>query len=162
MAKQVKIEHIHRANIFLNDRDLIGTVEEVSGLALKYKKKDHSALGMFGTRKVKVGIEALELSLKKLSINSENIDTSEDVKGKIVGDIITKEGGKVTVTKAVIYFRCESAEEVFGSAKATEWSGQELKLDLHAVKYQVGSDVRLEIDIDNDIYEKNGKDMRII
>jgi len=162
MAKKIKFEHIHKANIFLNERDLIGTVEEVSGLALKYKKKDHQALGMHGVRKIKVGIEALELSLKKVSIDVDEIDTSEEIKGKIVGDIVTKETGKATVTKAVIYFRGESAEEIFGTAKATEWSGHELKLDLHAVKYMVDGEVRLEIDIDNDIYEKNGKDMRII
>jgi len=162
MAKNIKIEHIHRANIFINDKDLIGTIEEVSGLALKFKKKDHSTLGMFGIRKLKTGLEALELTLKKVSINTEEIDSSEEIKGKIVGDIITKESGKSVVSKAVIYFRGESAEEVFGTAKAMEWSGQELKLDLHAVKFVVAGETLLEIDIDNDIYEKNGKDMRTI
>lgn len=162
MAKSIPFEHIHRANIFLGERDLIGTVEEVSGLALKFKKRDHQTLGMYGVRKVKTGIEALELSLKRVAFHVKDADMSEEIKGKIVGDIITKEGGQTLVTKAVIYFRGESAEEVFGTAKGTEWSGQEQKLDLHAVKYTVGDQVRLEIDIDNDIYEQNGKDMRII
>jgi len=159
---KIKIEHINNANVYIDDRNLIGTVEEVSAPSLKFKKREIKGLGMFGVRKVKAAIEAMEISLKKVSINTEDIDTAGEVSGKIVGDILTKEGGINTVTKAVIFFKGESAEEIFGTAKAEEWSGQELKLDLHAVRYVVDGFTRLEIDIDNDIYLQNGKDMRLL
>jgi len=155
-----KYDIITNAKIFLESQDISFTAKKVTPPLIKYVKEEVASIAMFGKRKVRTGLDALEFKLERTSIPSINIDTSGEVKGKIVGRIKTKEGGTSDSVQVVIWFSGEVAEENPGSAEAGKWEGYELTLDIHQYKMQVGSYVKYDINIDEDKYKADGKDMR--
>ena len=147
------------ANVYLNDASLYGKAQEISGLSLNMVMKDINPIGMYAKKRVPVGVDNLELDITWDFINEDCINPFELHNWTIYGNVVRTEDGTSRELSAVIELKGRIIEnDVIGTLKGQDWSGQKTKLALDYVLVKHDGKEIIKIDVDNNIFEINGED----
>lgn len=154
----LKFDVVTGANVYIGDNSQYGRALEVSGADVKLQKADHAPIGMFGKKKVVVGLELIELDITWDFIH-EDLNLMDQFDFTIRGNVVRRENGSQRSFPVVI--ECSGSldnNDFIGSLKGQEWKGQKTKLTLDYLKVSHDGVEILEIDIDNNIFIENGVD----
>lgn len=158
------IKSITNGNGYLNGNKLAGKIEELELPAIKLKMEEITALGMFGSTEIPVGLEKMEAKFKWNSIYPENWKDESPFKScRIIvkSDMVTNGAGgqqnhsAVTVTIAGIF-----KEFPIGSIKpGAKQDGLEHLMSVNYLKVEVAKQLLYEVDVFNNVYKQGNTDL---
>lgn len=156
----LKFDTVTGANVYIDGASLYGKAQEISGLSVNPVMKEISPIGMFGKKKVMVGIDALEIDVTWDFINEAVTNPFKDYKWQIYGNVVRRENGTESEIPAYMELRGRMMDnDLMGTLKGQEWSGQKVKFTLDYILVKHNGTEIIEIDVDNNIYKDHGEDM---
>jgi len=155
----LNFNYVTGANVYINDNEQYGRAMEVSGLDVKTVKVDHNPIGMFGKKKIIIGLDTIELDVTFDFIH-ESMTLNDRFDFAIKGNVVRDENGVKREFATVI--ECSGLldnNNLLGSGvKHQEWKGQKVKLTIDYLKVEYDGQELMEIDVDNNIWVENGVD----
>lgn len=159
MAK-IQMDTVTAATVYLDNNSFCGSATEISGLTIKNAMKEHSAVGMIGVKKLWVGFEAMQIDVTWDFFKEAVTDQFGDYNLKIYGNVSRRENGTPRNLPVYMEMRCRVDDnDVMGSLKPQDWSGQKVTFTVDYIYIRHDNKDKLKIDIDKNIYEKDGVDM---
>lgn len=159
-----KLNVFTNANLYLEGKSLIGQVAEFQAPTMKVKLQDVEGLGLTSKMSVPVGLEPMEATMKFAGIYKDAIGKIANPQKKtplmLRGNYVEVDDSGVTAQKLYkIEVICSCTEFNAGSAKMGEDPGMEAKLNVFFFKLEIDGAVKIKADLDNHIWEVDGKDM---
>lgn len=158
------MEQIKNANVYIDGASYLGKVKEVTLPEIKQKMNEQKALGMFGTKKVPAGFEAMEAKLKWAAWLPEIIKKAANpfvqVDMQIRGNYEVFGAFGIEAEKPAICYLKGTFENIpLGTIQPNEGIEVETSLSVSYIKMVVDGQELFEIDIDNNIYVVDGVDL---
>lgn len=155
----LKFDTVTGANVYDDTNSLYGRAQEISGLSVNMIEKDINPIGMYGKKKVPVGIDSLEVDITWDFLNEKFLNPFAKRNLTIYGNVVRTEDGseRELAVKMELTGRIQE-NDIMGTVKGQDWSGQKVKFTLDRIKvWHDGSEV-IEIDVDNNIFKTDGVD----
>lgn len=155
------------ATAFIDTIGTFGRATEVVVPTIKPIKEERKSIDGVGTQKLPTG--KVEIDAAKVTLNcfypelfSKFTNPYESVTVKFYGNLMKFENGsKVCNDKASLFMTCSASEfKALCDKKEHDSTSYELNLDPSSVRLVYKNQELLNIDIDNNIYEVNGVDIR--
>ena len=159
MGAKLKFDVVTGANVYLNDNSQFGRAMEVTGLDVKKVQTDHECIGLFGKKKTTKGLDHIELTVKWDFIHEDIELFGPSLDLTFRGNVERRDNGVIRNLPAVIEATVDlDSNNLMGTLKGQDWSGQEMKLTCSYVRIEHDGDEILEIDVDNNIIKEHGTD----
>lgn len=147
---------LHNANVYIEGTNFAGKVKEVDLPDVKPKTINSDGLGLFGTVKMVVGLDPLELKLKGFSHGEfsevvSNPFTAKNVQVRGTVATWTSQGREVEMP-VVAFATGIFTDTKIGGIKPRESADSEATMTCSYYKLTVEGSTILEIDVINNIY----------
>ncbi len=159
----MKINKVYDANVYVNNASTHGQASEVTPPTITAKMTEYAALGMVGTAEFFNGVEAMEATIKwtypdnNIKMACSNFIKPVDLMVRSSKVEIDNQGQEEI--PVVIYLRGYPKEINGDSFKKGEDSAPETSFMVNYYKEEIDGEEILEIDVLNNIYKVNGKDL---
>lgn len=157
-------DQIRNANVYIDGTSYMGKAREVQLPEIKQKMNENKALGMFGTKKLPAGLEALESRIKWASwlpeVMKKAANPYKPVDIMVRGNYETySSAGIATEQPAICYMKATFQNIPLGTIQQNENVEVETQLAVDYLKLVVNGVELFEVDIDNNIYIVDGVDL---
>lgn len=154
---------LNGGNLYVGANSWAGMVKEITLPELTSTMADYVTLSSPGTPRLPTGLDALECTIVLMSPTPEAI--------KIAADHITAQsftvrgsleqwqaGGKVTELPYVLFLRGTVSVGNLGAINAKDLNSPEMKIEVNAIRLEIGGQEQFNIDIYNSIWRVDGVD----
>lgn len=160
----IRTNQLTNCNVYVEDKSFLGRAEEVTLPDANFTLSDQKALGMIGIRQFPNGLEKMEGKIKWNSFYDDVFikfaNPFKKISLMIRSSVRIWEGGDLVDEKPyVVYLTVQTKKLPLGVFKQNE--NVELETDISAtyMKVEYDSNVLVEIDVDNNIYNVAGNDI---
>ena len=158
------VEVITNSNVYIDGTSYFGKAKEVQLPELKHKMVEQKALGMYGTKEVAAGLEALEAKIKWSSWLADVIKKAANPYKQadlaFYGNIeVHGASGLESEKPAKCFMRGTFKGVPLGTGQPSEGMEIETALSVNYIKLVVDGSDLFEIDVDNNIYIVDGEDL---
>lgn len=152
------------ANVYLEDKSMLGRAEEINLPDVNFTMTDHKALGMVGIRQFPNGIDKMEGSIKWNSFYDDVLkkfaNPFKAIKLMARSSVRIWEGGDLVDEKPyVVYLTVQSKSFPLGAFKQNEQVEMTNNISCTYVKVEYDGQLMMEVDVDNNIYNVAGEDI---
>lgn len=160
----IKINRLTNANVYLENKSMLGRAQEIQLPALKAVMTDHVALGMVGKLQYPSGIDKLE---GKIIWNSFYDDVFQKfanpykaIRLMVRSSVEVYQGGDRVDQKAcVCYLTCQSTGFPLGNYKQNDNVELENDLSITYLKLEYDGQTQVEFDAEANIFSVAGVDL---
>lgn len=157
-------EQIKNGNVYLDGVNYLGKIKEVQLPELKQKMTESPTLGMFGTKKLPNGLEALESKIKWSSwlpeIMKKAANPYKQADLTFYGNYEIFGNTGLEAEKPVKCFMKGTFENIpLGTSQPNQGMEVETTLSVSYIKLVVDGEELFEVDVDNNIYIVGGVDL---
>lgn len=161
---KIAVNMLSNANVYMDGNSLLGRAAEVELPDVKYKTADFDALGMIGITELFAGLEKMEAKIKWTSFYTEVMREAANpfktVRLQVRSNLETFQGGgKVNEIPVVALITGTFKNLPGGSRKKGEPAQPETNFSVSYIKVTVDGDELYEIDVLQNIYKVDGKDL---
>lgn len=160
----IQINRLTNANVYLENKSMLGRAQEIQLPVLKQVMSDHQALGMIGKLQFPSGVDKLE---GKIMWNAFYEDVYQKfanpyqaIKLMVRSSLETYEGSNRISEKAcVCYITCQSNGLPFGTFKQNDNVELENDITITYMKLEVDGILQVEFDAQANIFNVAGTDL---
>lgn len=162
MGKQ--INKLLNANIYLENKSMVGRADEIELPVIKFLMADHKPLGQVGTTQYPAGIDKLEAKIKWNSFYEDTFkkfaNPFKALKLMCRGNVDVYEGADRVAQKAyVVYLTGQSNSLPLGTLKQNDNAEFESELSCTYVRLEFDGVMIMEFDAENNIFNVDGVDL---
>ena len=159
----IKINRLTNANVYIDNGNFLGQIEEITLPQVKVLMVDHPALGLFGKGEYPAGFDKIEASMKWASFYPEGVLKYADVMKvhsfQIRGNVETYQAGdKIAEIAVIIHLRAMFKEFPLGKFKKNDNTEFSTTLTCFSFKVIYAGVELVEYDLEANIYKVGGID----
>lgn len=151
------------AVVYIDTISTLGKAKTITLPTVERTTADHETLGMPGTIRIGVGLEAMEATItwegwnRELAVKAYNTYGFVDLQCR--GVIEEMSGNVKTLTPCITYMKGTFRSTQGGEFSAKALATRESTLDLHYYKEEVAGRPTVEVDVANNVYKVDGIDL---
>jgi P2 family phage contractile tail tube protein len=160
----IKTNTLTNANVYCEDKSMLGRAEEITLPEVNFTMTDHKALGMIGVRQFPNGIDKLEGKIKWNSFYDDAFkkfaNPFKALRLMVRASVKIWEGGDLVDEKPyVVYLTVQTKKTPLGGFKQNDQVELENDISCTYIKVEYDGQLMMEVDVDNNIYNVAGEDL---
>lgn len=158
------INKLTNANIYLDNKDMLGRAEEITLPDVTYKMTEHEGLGLLGSMEFFSGIEKMEASIKWSAVYADTAgymaDPFKAIALSLHGNLQTWDTSGVAQEQPYkVWMKGTFKNFPTGMFKKSENVDITTKFNVYSIKVEFGGKVQFEFDATTNKLASGGKDL---